>query len=352
MASGSAVVEARPWTLRAYEAVALEPAWIGVGVGAAALGSFVALELALGRLQRVLAGTAGGLAEDVRLAIACLLLLAYVPTAYVYVLRALRGGLEELTPSLEVAPAELAALRREFDELPRARLRRWGCVAIVLGAASPFIADPTSLQPGIPTIEGGLHRVTAAFLGWLSGCFTCAVVVQSGRLHRLALAHLRVDLADPSSARPFVRQGMRTALLCIGNLSIVCLMSYDLGAAPHLGALLAVFAVATLAQAAVAILGPVLGVHRRLREKKDAELAWCGGEIARAREALGRRRTADPDALPLADLVAYQGFVRQAPSWPFDAPMRTRLALYLLLPLASWVAGALVERGINSLLGP
>ena len=42
----------------------------------------------------------------------------------------------------------------------------------------------------------------------------------------------------------------------------------------------------------------------------------------------------------------------ELPAWPFDAPTLGRLFFYLALPLASWVAGAFVERGVDSLLGP
>jgi hypothetical protein len=36
--------------------------------------------------------------------------------------------------------------------------------------------------------------------------------------------------------------------------------------------------------------------------------------------------------------------------WPFDAPIRLRFTLFLLLPLGSWLGGALVERAVDTLL--
>ena len=37
--------------------------------------------------------------------------------------------------------------------------------------------------------------------------------------------------------------------------------------------------------------------------------------------------------------------------WPFDARSLGRLGLYLLIPLASWIGGALVERALDRALG-
>jgi hypothetical protein len=35
--------------------------------------------------------------------------------------------------------------------------------------------------------------------------------------------------------------------------------------------------------------------------------------------------------------------------WPFDASVLLRFVLYLLIPLGSWVAGALVERFVDTI---
>ena len=51
------------------------------------------------------------------------------------------------------------------------------------------------------------------------------------------------------------------------------------------------------------------------------------------------------EAMPsLADLVAYRGLVDAAREWPFDASTVRRFGLYMLIPLGSWLGGALVER--------
>jgi hypothetical protein len=48
--------------------------------------------------------------------------------------------------------------------------------------------------------------------------------------------------------------------------------------------------------------------------------------------------------------VFYEGRIASVPEWPFDTPTIARFGLYLLIPLGSWLGGALVERLLVDLL--
>ena len=52
----------------------------------------------------------------------------------------------------------------------------------------------------------------------------------------------------------------------------------------------------------------------------------------------------------LADLLAYKTKVESTPEWPFDSSTLLRFGLYMLIPLASMIGGALVERAVNIVL--
>ena len=52
----------------------------------------------------------------------------------------------------------------------------------------------------------------------------------------------------------------------------------------------------------------------------------------------------------LADLVAYRSLVESAREWPFDASTFLRFALYLTIPLGSWLGGAVAERALDAVL--
>jgi len=55
--------------------------------------------------------------------------------------------------------------------------------------------------------------------------------------------------------------------------------------------------------------------------------------------------------VPLAEVVAYQHLIEGVREWPFDASTVLRFAFYLLIPLGSWLGGAMVERMVDSWLG-
>ena len=105
-------------------------------------------------------------------------------------------------------------------------------------------------------------------------------------------------------------------------------------------------ALGVIALACVSLLLPLRGLRDSIRRAKQRELAWCHEQIRRAREGSARDST-----LSLADLVAYRGLVEAVREWPLDAPTLRRFALYLVIPLASWLGGALVERMVDAVVG-
>jgi hypothetical protein len=50
------------------------------------------------------------------------------------------------------------------------------------------------------------------------------------------------------------------------------------------------------------------------------------------------------------EVVAYKQIVDGVREWPFDTSTLLRFAIYLLIPLASWSGGAVVERMIGNFL--
>jgi hypothetical protein len=52
----------------------------------------------------------------------------------------------------------------------------------------------------------------------------------------------------------------------------------------------------------------------------------------------------------IAEIIAYRSMIENIRNWPFDNPTIIRFALYLFIPLGSWLGGALVERGLDLLL--
>jgi hypothetical protein len=105
----------------------------------------------------------------------------------------------------------------------------------------------------------------------------------------------------------------------------------------------------TLVSTALALLAPVGGVHKKIRQSKDAEIDWVYGEISKQLRAF---RHSDAGRLrgEMADLVAYLSLVERVSEWPFTTSTYTRLFLYPLIPLVIGSIGIAVEEIVRRAL--
>ncbi len=158
----------------------------------------------------------------------------------------------------------------------------------------------------------------------------------------------RVRLGDLATLAPFARVGLRLAALWLLGSSLASLLFVE---AP-VPAVVAGVLVLTVGLGIASLLGPSRGVHARVRAEKRAELAWVRAEIARAAEALRDPEHGDTArAARLPALVAWEARVSAVPEWPIDTRTLLRFAFFLLVPLGSWLGGALAERALDSWLG-
>ncbi len=158
---------------------------------------------------------------------------------------------------------------------------------------------------------------------------------------------LVVDLLDPDPLAPLGRAALRASLLWIGGVAVGSVSIVLTGGTPAEFAVLGF----VLAVATGIFLIPVRGVHRRVLQAKRHELRRLRAEIARDRRAV---RALGPDAGEAAQrlpgLLAYETRIESVREWPFDTPTLWRFLLYLSIPVASWLGGALVERLVDQLL--
>ena len=106
--------------------------------------------------------------------------------------------------------------------------------------------------------------------------------------------------------------------------------------------------VAGVAVAIAALLWPARRLRGAIREAKHRELARIREELHRARDEVVSGRAAEGGRL--ADLLAYRRYLEELRDWPFDNSTVARFLRYLLIPLGSWLGGALVERFVSNLL--
>ena len=339
------------WIERVYGVFPVAPAWVGAALAAALIAAFLASEYALGRHEYLASGgdVLLGL-RDFRVAVVLCLLVGYLPTACVYLLRGTRRSLLLLRPVMDPTGVEFSALAGEVGAYPRWRLLG----ACLLGAGwiavVPLLVEPGAeyaYQVRLWSPEVTWQRILGPVMGWWLGRFIFSVIAESSRLSRASRHLAPIDLLDLRPLAPFARQGLANAFWTVGLFSIIALFVLEVGFV----SVVAWGGTLPLAVVIASLVLPVRGVHRRIREQKEAELDRVRAAIRGDRSSLVDSRIAgQADAISLADLIAYEARIEKVREWPFDAPTMLRFALYLAIPLGSWFGGALVERLLGAAL--
>lgn len=329
---------ATPWTLRAYDAIPGNPFWIGIVFAIGLLLIFFA--------GRTFFGGAGSTPDDLRVAIIQILMTAYSASAYAYVLMTARQTTQDLSP-----------VARNLPEWPtiaaRAGNHPWW-ILLLVGAASYLIVgvsvtNATTPAPVNPwdwqnwNYDIWWHRATTVLFVWWIGCFCYVTVVESGRLSDLSDSMEPPDLLEMQPYRPLIRQGLSNALLVIGTVSVMSLLGFE----ARYGPVLAGFWIVFILLAWSGLMLPLRGIRKKITAAKDEELDWCRQGLKDARNALKSGRG---DRQSIAELIAYKTMIENIRNWPFDNPTLVRFTLYLLIPLGSWLGGAIVERSLDVFL--
>ena len=336
-------VRSGDWTLRPFEWASQAPVWVG------AWGFLAYLALALAVWSAFLAD---GMPPALRQLYAGMevlngLLLATLPTASAYAQRGAREDLRALRPALRCDDVEFEAQMRAVARVGAGRLTLAGALGAGLAACMVFF-DPGFWLEGRPELASPVflwvlprHMAT----GWVAGHALVTLLHHTLAFSRLGRKWAVVDLLDLSPLRAFGRKGQRSALTLI---SISILVScYWL--TPMAGSSQPVVLGIVLLFVGFSFVGPTLGVHHAIVERKRTEMQ-------RVREAIRLEREHALDASStsggrLADLIAYRGLIEDVREWPWDVPMLLRLALYVSLGVGSWLGGAIVERLLGLALG-
>ena len=207
----------------------------------------------------------------------------------------------------------------------------------------PFLLGPWEFALPVRIWSGVLMFLLFALLG-----VQTLISMRHSRVFYEAGRHLvSGSLVDPSPLEPFARAGLRGSALWFGGSALASLLFVGASA----GWIVALVLVVTLGLGVASLLLPSRGIHLRIRERKREELARVRAAIARSGAALFGGAAGDADAGRLPALIAYEARIAAVREWPFDTATLRRFLLFRLIPLASWIGGALVERVVDAALG-
>jgi hypothetical protein len=314
---------------------------------------YVGMAAAFGRLALLTdAEQALHLDSNVRFDLILAVLIAYSAAASRLGRRGAVRDLSDLRPTLRVSDAEHAALLRVNAYPDRRRVAAALVLGAATGAALNLLAEGLAAPELVDRLQGGplpyswglqpvLGLVMNAILFALLGRLAYLSLAWAGAFSRLGRSRTEVRLLDPASRAPFARMGLRQAVFWFVGSSIASLLVLE-AVAPGL-VILVLFV--TLTIGILALVLPARGIHQALRRAKRQELEWLRAAIEAERDALALAPAEAANAgARLPALLAYEARVAAVREWPFDASTLLRFALFLLLPLASWVGGALMER--------
>jgi hypothetical protein len=320
------------------------PAAIGLSIGTALLFGLLIQEILLDRFT-VVFGPGEVALHEFRIAVIHCLLAGYLPSAYLLLLRGTRNTVHELENVLE--PADAASGAGSSIHIGWRALFLAGLIGVLVTVFTPYLTTPTAESPWNPSTwspEVWWHRVLGPLIGWWLGWFVLAVWDTSARTSRLAARVVSVDLLDLSPLSPFVRQGLLTALLIVGAVSVSSLFLLEPGQWP----VVAIVVGLCLPLAMLGLWLPVRGVHRRIQEAKQAELEWTRARIRQSRDHL-HDGSSDVSPDEIGDLIVYLRFIEDVPEWPLQTSSIVQVALYLLIPVASWFGSLLIESMLDRL---
>lgn len=332
-----------PRTILLFESIPLAPIWIGLLITALGLFVFLVYAYLVGWIEGTrLQGDPFWESVSFRFELVQLAMIGYAPTFTTYWLHGAVRDLHDLRPALRCSDAEFQAELRELTEFERRPLLIAILIGIAIGVGSTF--NPGGWSPRRPPLGDPL-------LTWsiVRSAFQFSLIVHAlymgfaltRRLSRTGERRAQVDLLDITSLMPFARNGLRGALLLMGwivlaSLSLLAPWAADLA----IGGLCVV-----LGLIVAALVGPVLGVHRRVREAKRMELervrAAIRSESSLRMESRGEWQTADAR---LSDLIVYKGLIESVNTWLFDLPALLKFSLIVLVGVGSWLGQAFVER--------
>jgi hypothetical protein len=328
-----------PWTFRVYDALPGNPLLIGIGFTVGLVLLFFIGRFALGV-------DIGSDPNDLRVALTQILMTTYFASAYAGLLSTARRTTNDLSP-VGRQSAGWASVVDRAGKHRRGVLPIIGVVSfLIIGVGVTNATTPAPTNPWDPELwnyDIYWHRATTVLFVWWIACSCYVVIVESLRLSRLSDTFESVDLLDLAPYQPLVRQGLINALLLIGGVSVMSL----LGVESRYGSVLAGFWISSILLAWAGLMLPLRGIRKKIREAKNQELDWCRRALIRERDDL--KAGADKQ-INIGQVVAYREMINDIRNWPFDNPTLVRFALYLLIPLGSWLGGAFVERGVDVFL--
>ncbi|GEM_PF-955301 len=270
--------------------------------------------------------------------------------------RAGQQCVEQLRPLLQGSDSALTELIDRFS-IVRPRIIP---LAVVIGVVITMVAQEAQFsrfsvwlsQPDAAL--GEIFTVLLAMTTWSVGLSAVIVLVgDSAAMRRLGLKYVVVDLMRVEQLAAFSRYGLHLAgavisLMVLWSVSLVLVTSVVGSTITERTVYIGIMMVIIYICLSITVfVFPQLGVRERIRAEKARVSEQLTTLLPASHQTI---EMAQSDPQRLAALLSARADIQAVSEWPAGQLTRFRLALYLLVPLLSWSAAALVEELISHLL--
>lgn len=267
-----------------------------------------------------------------------------------YTLGAGLAGIAKATRELDRLRHILLLDEPKFDDyrsrlFPNARaLSIAGLIGGILGATLTLLPlTDSAIRQGHPNVYS---LPFMALLFGLLGSMALITHRQSQVFREVGRQHIESDLLDPEAFSPFAAVGLMNAGSWFIGSAIASLL---VTSSANMWIVVAVIVVTT-GFGVAGLIVPSRGLHMHIRTRKREELTRIREVIANERATLFSETGRSPMPPRMNDILAYEARIEAVREWPFDTSTLNRFALFLLIPLLSWIGGALVERAVDAAL--
>ncbi len=340
------------WASSTMRVLATSPVFAGIGF--AGIGWLV--WLLLERVATQLGAPSSQPARDGVFVILLLVQVGYFLSVVPLLRRAGQQCVEQLNPLLDASDPVLRQLIERFSKarpllFPRAVIVG-GILTIALqeaqvGRFSAWLSQPDAAL-------GELFSVLLAWTTWSIGLSAVGVVIgDAAAMRQLGLKHVEVDLLRVEQLAAFSRYGLHLAgavmgLMVLLSVSFVLVTSLVGSTMTERSGYVGFLMVITYMILSITVfIFPQLGIRERVRAEKARVVAQLTLLLPPARQTVELARS-DPQRM--AALLSTRADIQAVSEWPTGQLTNLRLAVYLLVPLLSWSAAALVEEVISRLL--
>lgn len=270
-----------------------------------------------------------------------------------------KAGMEcinELQPRMDLTNSECVKLVDRLSA-PTKLIRRWSVIAglIITVVVQESQFERFSLWFAAPDLAlGEFWLVGSVWITWTVALSTIQLVIfDVAAVHRIGRDYVSIDLMRIEHLAVFSRYGLRLSsfavtLMALWAAALVIATSYVSPSWAENSNYTGVLLVGVYLSIAITVFVlPQLGVRQRIRGEKGRVCSQLTQMLPSAQQTL---LEADANPERLAALLSSRHQIQGLPEWPAGQHTHIRLAIYLMVPLLSWSAAALVEEVISRLI--